>query len=183
VSGPRKVVLYTLLSIDGVAEDPDRWFFDVDDGLLANLAEVIGRQDAVLLGRRMYDEWARFWPGSDMEPFAAFINGTAKHVFTSAEPPPSPWAGSTFVAGPAAEYVAALKRRPGRDIGIHGSISLAQSLLRAELVDELRLVIAPTVAGGGRRLFEDGVALQRFELIDSDRTPEGAVLLGYGRRP
>jgi dihydrofolate reductase len=79
--------------------------------------------------------------------------------------------------------VADLKQGEGGAIGVHGSISLAQSLLRAELVDELRLVIAPTVAGKGRRLFEaDAGALQRFDLVDVDRTATGLVLLGYTKR-
>jgi dihydrofolate reductase len=77
--------------------------------------------------------------------------------------------------------VAALIREPGRDIGIHGSIALAQSLLRARLVDELRLVVAPTVAGRGRRLFPDDDALDRLELVDVDRSAGGVLFLGYRR--
>ena len=61
----RKIVVYELLSLDGVAEDPDTFFADWDDAMDANLAAVIATQDAVILGRRSYDEWARFWPGSD----------------------------------------------------------------------------------------------------------------------
>jgi dihydrofolate reductase len=174
----RKVVLYTLLSMDGVAEEPGNWLFDADDGLVDNLGRVIGTQDAVLLGRGTYDYWVGFWPSSEHEPFASFINGTPKHVFTSSALE-GDWPASTMVTAPAQEYVADLKRQSGADIGIHGSISLARSLLGAELVDELRLVVAPTVAGRGRRLFEDGGPLQRFDLIDVDRTATGLLLLGY----
>ena len=79
----RKIVVYELLSLDGVAEDPDEFFTDWDDAMDANLAAVIAAQDAVILGRRSYDEWAEFWPGSEIQPFATFINGVAKYVATS----------------------------------------------------------------------------------------------------
>ncbi|WP_219414353.1 dihydrofolate reductase family protein [Pseudonocardia nigra] len=79
---------------------------------------------------------------------------------------------------PAAEYVSALKQQSGGDIGVHGSIRLAQSLLRAGLVDELRLVISPAIAGRGRRLFEDGT-LRRLELLDVERSATGILLLSY----
>jgi hypothetical protein len=64
VSNVRKIVVYELLSLDGVAEDPDEFITDWDDAMDANLAVVIATQDAVILGRRSYDEWARFWPAS-----------------------------------------------------------------------------------------------------------------------
>ena len=176
-----KVVLYQLLALDGVAEEPGDWMFDAGDGFTDNLGQVIAKQDAVLFGRGTYDYWVDFWPTAQMEPFASFINGTPKYVFTSS-PPSKEWAGSQFVGTPAVEYVAELKEQDGGDIGIHGSISLAQSLLRAELIDELRLAVAPTVAGHGRRLFDGQSELQRFELIEVDRTSGGVVLLGYAKR-
>lgn len=64
------------MSLDGVAEDPDKFFTDWDQAMDANLADVIGGQDTVILGRRSYDEWAEFWPGSEIQPFARFINGS-----------------------------------------------------------------------------------------------------------
>jgi dihydrofolate reductase len=83
VQGVRKIVVYELLSLDGVAEDPDTFFTDWDEAMDANLAAVIATQDAVILGRRSYDEWARFWPSSQIQPFATFINGVTKYVATS----------------------------------------------------------------------------------------------------
>jgi dihydrofolate reductase len=175
----RNLVLYELLSLDGVAEEPGDWMVAGGDGLIENLSRVIGAQDAVLLGRGTYDYWAGYWPTADMQPFADFINGTEKHVFTSSTPSQA-WENSTFVAEPAEEYVAALKALDGGDIGIHGSLSLAGSLLRAGLVDELRLAVAPTTAGRGRRLFADG-DLQSWQLTDMERTPTGVLLLAYRR--
>jgi dihydrofolate reductase len=71
----RNVVAYELLSLDGVAENPDAYITNWDEAMDANLARVIGTQDTVLLGHRTYDDWAAFWPNSDIEPFATFING------------------------------------------------------------------------------------------------------------
>jgi dihydrofolate reductase len=177
----RNVVLYELLALDGVAEEPGNWLFDGGDELVANLDRVIEKQDAVLLGRGTYDYWVEFWPTAAIEPFASFINNTPKYVFTSSKPA-ADWAASTFIDTSAVDHVTKLKQQDGGDIGIHGSISLAQSLLRAGLVDELRLVIAPTIAGGGRRLFHSDAGLQRFELIELDQTTSGLVLLGYTKR-
>ncbi len=178
----RKVVLYTLMSVDGAVEEPNRYFVDFDDEMDANLAEVIGTQDTVLLGRRMYDEWSQYWPNSDHQPFADFINHVEKYVITSSTPATT-WSGTTVAAGPVADLVAELKTRPGRDIGVHGSIDLARSLLRAGLVDQLSLVIAPTLSGIGRRLFDaelfEDDDVRRLELLRAAGTPSGGVLLDY----
>ena len=172
----RKVVVYELLSLDGVAEAPDR-FFGWDDALDAELAAVIATQDAVLLGRRSYDEWVGFWPGSEIEPFATFINGVAKYVATST-PLDQAWASSTVIDGELVEFVRDLKQQPGGDIGVHASISVAQALLAADLVDELRLVIGPMIAGRGRRLL-DGLPSIQLELIRSETSPTGYLLVDY----
>ena len=161
----RKVVADELLSLDGVAEDPDKFFTDWDDAMEANLATVIAAQDAVILGRRSYGEWAGFWPGSEIEPFATFINGVTKYVATSA-PLERDWANSTVIDGGLVEFVRDLKDQPGRDIGVHASISVAQALLAAGVVDELELVIAPVIVGSGRRLL-DGLPPLRLESIRS----------------
>lgn len=174
----RKVVLYELMSVDGVAEDPDSWLFDVDEELIDNLATVIELQDDVLLGRRTYDEWADYWPSSDFELFAGFINNTPKHVFTSTQPTSS-WQNSVFPGAPVIDYVETLREQEGRDIGVHASLTLAQSLMAAGLVDELRLVVAPTIAQEGRKLFEGSSDQRRLELLEADQTSAGNLLLHY----
>ena len=173
----RNVVAYELLSLDGVAEDPDGFFADWDDAMEANLAAVIAAQDAVILGRQSYNEWAEFWPGSEIEPFATFINGVAKYVMTSA-PLDREWANASVVDGGLVEFVRDLKDRPGGDIGVHASISVAQTLLAADVVDELRLVIAPKIAGSGRRLL-DGLPSLRLETIRSTTSATGYLLVDY----
>src|SRR5512135_465470 len=104
----------------------------------ANLAAVIATQDAVILGRRSYNEWAQFWPSSQIEPFATFINGVAKHVATSS-PLDRDWANSSVIEGGLVEFVRHLKRQGTGDVGVHASISVAQALLAEDVVDELRL--------------------------------------------
>ena len=174
----RKIVVYELLSLDGVAEDPDRFFTDWDDAMDANLANVIATQDAVILGRRSYDEWVRFWPGSEIEPFASFINTVPKYVATS-EPLDPEWANATAIdVGGLLDSVRDLKNRPGGDIGVHASIVVAQTLLTAGVVDELRLVIAPRVAGSGRRLL-DGLPSIQVEAIRGETSPTGSLLVDY----
>jgi dihydrofolate reductase len=170
----RKVVAYELLSLDGVAETPDGFITDWDDADEANLAAVIAAQDAVILGRRSYDEWAGFWPGSDIEPFATFINEVPKYVATST-PLSSEWAHASAVDGDLVEFVQGLKDRPGGDIGVHASISVARTLLAAGVVDEVRLVIAPTIAGSGRRLLDD-LPANRLEVIRSTPRPVAICL-------
>jgi dihydrofolate reductase len=175
----RKVVLYELLSLDGVAEEPGNWFFDSGPELLAFLGQVTKSQDEVLLGRGTYDYWVGYWPKSDFEPFASFINRTRKHVFSS-HPLADEWTNTTLVTTRVPEYVRALSALPGGDIGVHGSITLARSLLRARLIHELRLVVAPTIAGRGRRLFDqDDDATQRLELMDVQRSRAGTLFLTY----
>lgn len=173
----RKVVAYELLSLDGVAEEPLDFITDFDEVMSDNLGRVIATQDTVLLGRRTYDEWAEFWPNSDIQPFASFINGVEKFVVTGT-PPERQWAKSSVANGGLLEFVTDLKRQPGGDIGVHGSIELAQSLLKADLVDELRLVIAPAVHVAGRKLF-DATPAMRLTLTRSITSPTGYLLLDY----
>jgi dihydrofolate reductase len=173
----RKIVVYELLSLDGVADDPDSVITDWDEAMEANLAAVIATQDAVILGRRSYAEWARFWPTSDIQPFATFINGVTKYVATST-PLDQGWANATALDGGLVESVRELQQRDGGDIGVHASISVAQALLAAGVVDELRLVIAPQITGHGRRLL-DGLPPIRFESIQSETSPNGYLLVNY----
>lgn len=176
----RTLTVYSLLSLDGVAEEPGNWMFEADEGVFRNLAEVVGVQDDVLLGRGTYDYWCDYWPTSDVQPFADFINTTTKHVFTS-RPLDGGWDRSVAVDVPVASYVEQLKDRPGGDIGVHGSITLASTLLAADLVDRLELVIVPTLAGAGRRLFEHSPAPTRLTLTKAVASPTGCVFLSYDR--
>ena len=173
----RKVVAFEFLSLDGVAESPDRFVTGWDDVMDASGAALIATQDAVILGRRSYDEWVAFWPGSDIEPFATFINGVAKYVATST-PLDQEWANTTRIDGDLVGFVRDLKDGPGGDIGVHASISVVQALLAAGVVDELKLAIAPVIVGSGRRLL-DGLPSIRLESIRSVTSPSGHLLVDY----
>jgi dihydrofolate reductase len=177
----RKVVAYQLLSLDGVAEDPDRFITAWDDETDANLADVLATQDAVILGRRSYDVWAAFWPNSEIEPFASFITAVPKYVATST-PLDREWANSQKIEGGLVEFVQRLKGQPGGDIGVHASISVTRALLGAGVVDQLRLVVAPMIVGSGQRLL-DGLPPLRLETITSTTSPSGHLLVDYRVMP
>jgi dihydrofolate reductase len=184
----RKLVVYTLTSVDGAVDDPRRYFAGSDptvagaptfDPVMEELeTRLIQTQDAVLLGRNMFDEWSGYWPTSNEQPFADFINSVQKYVVTS-RPLPDTWANTEAVAGPVAAVVRELKARPGGDIGVHGSITLARSLLAEGLADELQLAVGPVVDPEGRRLFEGFEGLRRFTLVNAVPTPGGTVWLTY----
>jgi dihydrofolate reductase len=176
----RKVVAYELLSLDGVAEHPREFITEFEEAASENLGRVIGTQDAVLLGRQTFDDWAAYWPDSDIEPFSSFINPVQKFVVTST-PLADEWTNATVVDSDLATFIGGLKAQDGGDIGVHGSISLTQTLLAADLVDELRLVVAPALQVHGRRLF-DGAKPGRFELTRCGTTPSGYLMLDYHHR-
>jgi dihydrofolate reductase len=173
----RKVVAYTLVSLDGVAEDPDQFLFEFDKVMEANMAEIIKTQDTVLLGRKTYDEWSNYWPDSPHQPFADFINNVQKYVAT-ATLLTRDWTNAELIRGTIDDFVRELKSEDGGDIGVHGSISLTQSLLAAGLVDQVRLLVAPRVVGSGRRLFENNV-VHTLDLVQSIGSPSGSLLVHY----
>ncbi len=181
------VVLYTLVSLDGATEDPHRYFPEtgdkhgapVFDEELAQLeAKMLARQGAVLLGRRTYDQWSRYWPTSDEQPFADFINAAPKYVVTST-PLAGDWSNAQSVSGPLAEVVADVKARAKGDVGVHASITLAQSLLAEGLVDELCLAVGRVLDPVGPRLFAGLTDLRELELLEATSTSSGSVWLRY----
>ena len=116
----RKVVAYELLSLDGVAERPDEFITDFDDPMRENLRRVIAAEDAVLLGGRTYDDWAGFWPTSDIERLASFINGVQKFAVTSMllEQERTP---TVVVEGGIGDFVTELKQQPAATSGSTGA--------------------------------------------------------------
>ncbi|MGL4542885.1 MAG: dihydrofolate reductase family protein [Polymorphobacter sp.] len=178
----RKLTAFLFMSLDGVVEAPDQF---VRPELYADfpplIAATIAEQDTVLLGRRTYGEWAAFWPNSDIQPFAGFINTTPK-IIVSETRPAVDWPGSTLLPGALEAGIAQLKRTAGGTIGVHGSISLVRALLTAGLLDELRLIVCPVIAGHGRRLLGDTDASVQLDLISAQSTPTGLQYLVYHRR-
>src|SRR5918993_513760 len=109
-------------------------------------------------GQVTYQEFASYWPGvsSEDQPFAGHMNNTPKYVVSRTLEEPLEWSNSTLIKGSVAEAITRLKRQPGKDIGITGSVTLVQSLLREDMLDEHGLMVHPVVVGSGKRLFEEG---------------------------
>ena len=178
----RTVIGSLFISLDGVVEAPYQWQFDnFDDDMMAAMQSQLAIQDAVLLGRVTYQEWAPYWPTSTDEPFASYINNTPKYVFSTTLTKVE-WQNSTLLKGGIAEEIAKLKRQSGKTIGTAGSPTLVRSLLQNDLLDELVLMIHPVVVGSGKRLFTDGGDLKRLKLVDSKATRTGVVIATYQPR-
>lgn len=182
-----KLVLYALMSLDGAVDNPHLYFPETGDGdgapvfdqeLADHETDMIKQQTAVILGRGMYEQWSRYWPTAAEEPFAGFINRVRKYIVTS-RPLTTDWPNAEPVSGPLDVLVADLKARTDGDLGVHGSITLAHSLLAQGLVDELCLAVGRVIDPRGRRLFETMTVNREMQLIDAQPTPSGSMWLRY----
>jgi dihydrofolate reductase len=177
----RKIVAGLFISLDGVVEAANEWMGPwFNDELGQAIGSMMGAQDAMLLGRVTYQEFAAHWPNQAGE-MADTMNGTAKYV-VSATLPSADWQNSTLIpaAGALAE-IAELKQRPGQNIGMTGSATLVSSLLREGLVDELHPFVMPLVVGSGKRLFGTEGARLPLKLLDSATFQTGVVHLTYAK--
>jgi dihydrofolate reductase len=174
----RKIVSGLFIALDGVVEAPDKWQEHFDEDMEDAMMAQLNAQDAVLLGRVTYEEWATYWPTATEEPFARYINSTPKYVVSRTLKSVA-WSNSTLLKGDLAQELAKLKQQPGQDIGVAGSPGLVHSLLQQDLLDELILLVHPVVVGSGKRLFKDGDALKRMKLISTKATRTGSVILTY----
>ena len=178
----RKVNAGLFITLDGVTERPDKWQFDVfDDDMTAILQAHISGEDTILLGRVTYQEWAPFWPTSTDEPYASHINNTPKYVVSSTLDTVE-WGmydNISLIKSNLADVIAKLKQQPGKNIGVAGSPTLVRSMLQANLLDELTLMIHPVVAGSCKRLFEKAGELKRLKLVDSKTTKSGVSSLTF----
>ena len=191
-----KLVANTFLTLDGVMQAPggpeeDRsngfahggWSVPYwNDDMLRVIAEESARMDALLLGRTTYDIFAAHWPRvSDEDPVAATLNRAPKYVASNTAQRLE-WHNSTLVRGDAlAREVERLKGVYGREIQIHGSWGLLQTLNAAGLVDEYRLWVFPVTLGSGKRLFGDGTAPAALRLLDARTFGTGVVVQRYER--
>ena len=167
------------MSLDGVVETPDKFVRpNLYEGFDELIGETITEQDAVLLGRKTYDEWSTFWPTSNIEPFASFINNNPKFIVSSSLRKLN-WNSSTLIDRDLAGSIAKLKAQSGKTIGVHGSISLVQSLLLMGALDEMRFIQVPVIAGFGRRLLEHSGTPVQMDLKLSRATKTGLQYLVY----
>jgi len=173
------------VTLDGVAERPESWnppYFDGEMG--AEIGSAMASADALLLGRVTYEEWAAFWPNqrAEQNPMAALINSKRKYVVSNTLGT-TDWENSTIVGGDLATEVPKLKDRSGGDLLVSGSITLVQSLLAQNLLDELSLMVHPLVLGNGRRLLDSIDGAKRLELVESKSFGSGVVSLAYRPAP
>jgi dihydrofolate reductase len=186
-----RIALTQFVTLDGVSQGPGSADEDTTGGftgggwLVPHLDKVFVERtsqwldlaDGLLLGRRTYAAFARDWPRiTDPEdPYTVRMNSLPKYVVSSTLGEGG-WHPTTVLP---IEGVPELKARPGRELQIHGSGRLGNALLSAGLVDTLRMVVAPTVAGAGRRLLEHPSSAAGLRLVSHEATGAGLLLLEY----
>jgi dihydrofolate reductase len=192
-----KLVITSFTTLDGVMqapggpqEDPSGgfthggWFVpyydEVDFG--AFIDGIFARAGAFLLGRGTYQIFAAHWPKvtDPADPVASKLNALPKYV-ASRTLERAGWSNSTILRDVPGE-VERLKAQLAGELQVHGSPGLVQTLLQAELADELNLVVCPVTLGSGKRLFGGGAAPAAFELAAARPTRTGALLATYRRK-
>ena len=138
----------------------------------------MARQVDLLLGRKTFDIWEQYWPThSDAWPNVM----TATKYVASNTRDASDWKPTVFLNGDLAEKVRELKQSDGPDIQVLGSANMLQTLFKADLVDELQLMIVPITLGQGKRLFQDGTIPASFKVTSSQVSPNGIYIANYKR--
>ncbi|MDB5613831.1 MAG: dihydrofolate reductase [Devosia sp.] len=181
----RKVTAGLFYSVDGVAEAPNLFQFDSFDAELGTLlGGVMADVDTVLMGRQGYEEWAGYWPtAAQDQDFGGFINNVPKFVASrTLKPADLSWSNSTLIEGDLESFVRDLKAQPGGTISAMAGMSLVRQLLIGGLMDELTLIMHPVVAGHGRRLFDETTPRTRLELVSSQQTSKGNMVLTYSKK-
>lgn len=183
-----RIIVSEFLTLDGVMQDPggaegfDRggWAFSFDRGTEGDQYKVDETMaaEALLLGRTTYEGFAAAWPERTGE-FADKMNSMPKVVVSTTLGEPT-WAPTTVVASDVVAELARRKEASAGDMLVAGSGQLAQTLVAAGLVDELRLMVFPIVLGAGKRLFTDASASTSLQLAEARPVgPAGVVVLTY----
>jgi dihydrofolate reductase len=174
-------------SLDGVVATEGTSFFDFcrdlpdDDALLDRTRAFYEQADLHLMGRKQYQNAARYFPDAHDHPYAAAMNAARKvvfsHTITTAD-----WANTSVATGDLAAEIEKLKLDGDGYIVAHGGLGFLRSLIRADLIDEYRIALFPYLAATGERLFDDLAQPARLELIDATPFGDGVVELSF-RRP
>ena len=172
----RKLFVTEFVSLDGVVENPG-WTFPYWNDEIANFkGEETSASDALLLGRVTYEGFAAAWPESKDEG-ADYFNSVRKYVVSTTLDKVE-WNNSTLIKDNIVEEITKLKQQDGKDIAVHGSIALVQTLIQHDLVDRYRLLIYPVVLGTGKRLFQDGTTAT-LKLVETKSFSSGVAALIY----
>ncbi|MEV4266525.1 dihydrofolate reductase family protein [Kribbella sp. NPDC049584] len=174
----RDLIVTQNITVDGVIEAGD-WFGPADGGpkVLEALREQMSRADSFLTGRVTFEQLRGFWPTQTDDPtgISKYLNQVQKYVVSSTLQDPG-WEPTTILRD--LGEVRRLKDAAGGDIVCTGSIDVTHQLITADLVDEYRLFVYPSVVAAGRRLFPDGSS-QKLTLTGSTSFPSGVALLTY----
>ncbi|WP_329474868.1 dihydrofolate reductase family protein [Kribbella sp. NBC_01484] len=174
----RKITAGLFVSLDGVVEAPERWHFPYANPEMNEAVEATGAAaDTLLLGRKTYEVFVDFWPRLQGE-MADQINKSEKFVVTSTLHEVDASWNAAILEGDVIDAVTTLKKREGMNINVVGSITLVRALLRAKVLDELRLLIHPIAVGSGMRLFDEGES-QTLKLASSTTFSNGVVYSIY----
>jgi dihydrofolate reductase len=173
----RNIVVTEFISLDGVMEKP-RWTFEYwNDEIAKFKGEESSASDALLLGRVTYQGFAAAWPESEDEG-ADYFNSVRKYVVSETLEEPLDWNNSTLIKDDIVGEITNLKQQDGKDITVHGSATLVQTLMQHDLVDRYRLLVYPVVLGEGKRLFSEGIPAT-LKLLESRSFGSGVVALIY----
>ena len=184
----RKLILEEWLSLDGFAVDKEGNldFFpssETDKFSDSDQLRFLESVDTILLGRKTYELFVGYWPTvtTDKEIIADRLNTLPKVVFSNSlrEAPWGKWAPARVVSGDALDEIRRLKAEDGKHMVLWGSLSLAQQLIAADLIDEYHLQICPTLTGGGRPLFPDLPGYARLKRMSVRTYDTGVVFLHY----
>lgn len=174
-----RLVATEYLTLDGVFEEPGRWsnpYFDDEAGQF-KFAELRA-SDALLLGRKTYEGFAKAWPTMpNTGEFGEKMNSMPKYVVTSTLDELE-WTGARPIKGNLAEEIRKLKKEPGQDLLLSGSGQLFNAVMKENLIDLYRFMVHPVALGTGRRLFTDDIK-RELELTDIKKFGKGIVVLEY----
>ena len=184
----RRLILQEWVSLDGFAVDKSGKldFFpasETDQFSDRDQLTFLDSVDTILLGRRTYELFVDFWPTAttDKEIIADRLNTLPKLVFsnTLSEAPWGKWAPARVVRGDAVAEIKRLKGEEGKHMVLWGSLSLAQDLIAADVIDEYHLQLCPTIVGGGRPLFPSRESYARLKRVNVRTYDTGVVFLHY----
>lgn len=191
-----RIVVTEFISLDGVVQAPGGPEEDTDGGFAHGGwtqpffdPEVVGgafddalaKADALLYGRRTWQNMAAAWPAQAGDPFADRMNAIEKYIVSSTLTDADlTWNNTTLVPGrDAAARIGELRARPGGDLVVMGSPGLARMLLAEGLVDELRLMVMPVLLGGGKSIFPADGGKRTLELVSSVVSDAGVFVCTY----